>query len=100
MEVDFRFLPRKVYFPFSECRNRVFYEIATETANGKLATTPHINNRSPRIHISALVSSRKPSELFFGFYASLLISLEPGWVCPLALIRRAPDFLQKSFLDP
>jgi hypothetical protein len=28
------------------------------------------------------------------------ISLEPGWVCPLALIRRAPDFLEKSFLDP
>jgi hypothetical protein len=23
------------------------------------------------------------------------ISLEPGWVCPLALIRRAPNFFAK-----
>jgi hypothetical protein len=30
----------------------------------------------------------------------LPISLEPGWVCPLALIRRATNFLQKSFSDP
>jgi hypothetical protein len=28
------------------------------------------------------------------------ISLEPGWFCTLAVIRKAPDFLQKSFLDP
>jgi hypothetical protein len=26
--------------------------------------------------------------------------LEPGWFCTLALKRKPPDFLQKSFLDP
>jgi hypothetical protein len=28
------------------------------------------------------------------------ILLEPGWFCTLAVIRKVPDFLQKSFLDP
>jgi hypothetical protein len=79
-----------------------FYEAATETTNGKLDTTPHINNRPHGIHITALVSSRKPLELFFWILCRLLpILLEPGWVCRLALIRRAHDFLQKNiFLDP
>jgi hypothetical protein len=40
---------------------------ATETTNGKLSTTPHINNRQPGIHILVLVSSHKPLELFSGF---------------------------------
>jgi hypothetical protein len=54
MEADFHFVSRKVLFPFSECRNRVFYEVATETRNRKLGTTPHINNRPLGVCISAL----------------------------------------------
>jgi hypothetical protein len=30
----------------------------------------------------------------------LLISLEPGWFCTLALKSKPVDFLQKSILDP
>jgi hypothetical protein len=50
---------------------RFFCEAATKTAYEKPGITPHINNGPPGIHISALVSSRKPSELFFEFYANL-----------------------------
>jgi hypothetical protein len=57
IEADFYFIPQKVLFPFLECQNRVFYEAATETAIRKLGTTPHINNRPPRIRISALIFS-------------------------------------------
>jgi hypothetical protein len=71
MEADFRFVPRKVLFLFSEYRNRVFFcEAATETRNQKIGKTPHINNRPPRIRISALVLLRQPSEVFFEFCAS------------------------------
>jgi hypothetical protein len=69
-EADFCFVPRKVPFPYSEYQNQVFCEAATEKRNRKLGTTPHINTRPPGIHISALVSSYKPSEVYFGFCAS------------------------------
>jgi hypothetical protein len=69
-EANFHFVPQKVRFPFSECRNQVFCEAATKTANGKLGTTPHINNRPSRVHISALVSLHKLLDLFFGFYTN------------------------------
>jgi hypothetical protein len=70
-EGRFLFLQWKVCFLFLECRNQGFFcEAATKTAYGKLGTTPHINNRPPGIHISALVSSRKLSELFFKFYTN------------------------------
>jgi hypothetical protein len=69
-EAYFHFFPQKVHFPFSECRNRVFCEAATKMANGKLGTTPHINNRPSGIHILALVSPHKLLELFFGFYTN------------------------------
>jgi hypothetical protein len=54
-EADSCFVPRKVYFSFLECRNKGYCEAATETANGKLGTIAHINNRPPGIHISALI---------------------------------------------
>jgi hypothetical protein len=67
--------------------------------NGKLGTTPHINNRPPEIHISALVLSLKLQSYFLDFTQVPADLAGTGVVCPLALIRRAPDFLQKSFLD-
>jgi hypothetical protein len=45
-------------------------EATTKTANEKLGTTPHINNRPSGIHISTLILSCKPSELFSRFYIS------------------------------
>jgi hypothetical protein len=70
MEADFRFVPRKVLFPFLEYRNQVFCEAVTETRNRKLWKTPHINSRPPGIRISTLVLLRQPSEVFFEFCAS------------------------------
>jgi hypothetical protein len=69
-EADFRFVPRKVLFPFSESQNQVFFEAATETRNRKLGKTPHINSRPPGIHISALFLLRQSSKVFFEFCAS------------------------------
>jgi hypothetical protein len=50
------------------------------------------------------ISSRSIPETFGGIFwilrKLLPISLEPGWICTLAVIRQAPDFFQKSFLDP
>jgi hypothetical protein len=60
----------KCVFHFWSVEIGFFYETATKTANRKLGTTPHINNIPHGVHISALVSSRKSSELFFGFYAN------------------------------
>jgi hypothetical protein len=45
-------------------------EAAIKTANGKLGTIAHINNRPHGIDISAVVLSRKPLKLFSRFYAS------------------------------
>jgi hypothetical protein len=73
-----------------------FCEPATEMANLKLGTTPHINNRPPVICISALFLTCKPSDVFFKILCKLLpISLEAVRVCTSALIRQAHDFLQK-----
>jgi hypothetical protein len=69
-EAYFHFVPQKVCFPFSECRNQIFCEAATKTVNEKLGTTSHINNRPSGIHISALVSPHKLLELSFGFYTN------------------------------
>jgi hypothetical protein len=66
-EADFRFVPPKVCFLFSSAKIEFFCEVATETANGKLGTTTHINNRPSGIHISALISKCKPSEVSFDF---------------------------------
>jgi hypothetical protein len=55
----------KCVFHFWSAEIGFFCEAATKTAYGKLGTTLHINNRPPGIHISALVSSLKLSELFF-----------------------------------
>jgi hypothetical protein len=60
----------KRVFHFQSAELDFSCEAATKTENGKLGTTPHINNRPSGIHISALVLSRKPSELFSRFYTS------------------------------
>jgi hypothetical protein len=60
----------KCVFHFQSAEIGFFCETDTETVNGKLCTTPHINNRLAGIHISALFLSRKPLELFSGFCAS------------------------------
>jgi hypothetical protein len=46
----------KCFFHFRSTETEFFCEVAIETRNQKLGTTPHINNRPPEIHISALVS--------------------------------------------
>jgi hypothetical protein len=69
-KANFRFVPRKVPFPFLEYRICVFCEAATETRNRKLGKIPHVNSRPPGIRISALVFLWQPSELFFEFCAS------------------------------
>jgi hypothetical protein len=69
-EADFHFVPQKVLFPFSECRNRVFCEAATETRYRKLGKTPDINSRHPGdTHISSHFVAQ-PLEVFFKFCAS------------------------------
>jgi hypothetical protein len=65
MEANFRFVPWKVPFTFSEYQNWFFVR-QVQKAKLKVGTTPHINSRTPRIRISALVSLRHP----FGFRAS------------------------------
>jgi hypothetical protein len=60
----------KCVFLFRSTEIEFLCEAASETVNGNLRTTPHINNRPFGIHISALVSSHKPSMLFSGLCAS------------------------------
>jgi hypothetical protein len=64
------FRPTKGAFSIFRVPKSGFCEAATESANGKLGTTSHINNRPPGIHISTLVSLRKSSDLSFEFCAS------------------------------
>jgi hypothetical protein len=49
------------------------------------------------------MSSRFIAAAFEGYFwilrKFLPISLEPEWICTLALKSKSPDFLQKSFLD-
>jgi hypothetical protein len=49
------------------------------------------------------MSSRFIAAAFGGYFwilrKFLPISLEPEWICTLALKSKPPDFLQKSFLD-
>jgi hypothetical protein len=78
----------KCVFYFRSAEIEFFCETATEMADGILGTTPLINSRPPEIHITALILSRKPLELIARILRKLIpISLEPGWICPLALIR-------------
>jgi hypothetical protein len=75
MEVNFCFVPWKVCSLFLECQNQGFCEATIKTANGKLGTTPHINNRLHGMHILSLILLRKPSKISFEFFAS------SGWFC-------------------
>jgi hypothetical protein len=66
----FRFFSKKSVLYISECRNLFFCEAATKTANRKLRTTNRINIRLSEIHMSALISMHKPSNVSFEFCAS------------------------------
>jgi hypothetical protein len=61
---------KSIFFHFWRAEIVYLFKAATETWNQKLGTTPHINNRHPRIHISAFVSLRHPLEIYFGFCKS------------------------------
>jgi hypothetical protein len=94
-KANLHFVPRKVFFPFLECRNHFFCEAATETRDQKLGKTTHINSRPPGIRIPALISLRQPSEVYFEFGQAPADFVEPGWFCTLALKSQPPNFLQK-----
>jgi hypothetical protein len=51
----------KCFLNFQNTETEFFCEVAIETRNRKLGTTPHINNKPSGIHISALVSLRNTS---------------------------------------
>jgi hypothetical protein len=88
MEDDFRFVPRKVPFPFSECRNWLFFcEAATETRYLKDRTTPHINNRPPGVRVTSLILLREPSSYILDFVQATADFVGTGWVCTLAVIQ-------------
>jgi hypothetical protein len=69
-EAVFYFVQRKRIFHFWSTEIRILCEAATETANQKLGTTPYINSRPREMHISALVSMRKPCEVYSKFCVS------------------------------
>jgi hypothetical protein len=60
----------KRVFHFWSTEIRILCEAATETTNQKLATTPHINSRPREMRISALISTRKPFEVYSKFCVS------------------------------
>jgi hypothetical protein len=57
----FLFRPTKSAFSIFEAPKSGFF-VKRLSRNRKLGTTPHINNIPPKIHISAFISLRKPSE--------------------------------------
>jgi hypothetical protein len=60
----------KRVFHFCSVKIGFLCEVATETANRKQGTTPHINSRHPKMRISALVSMREPFKVYSKFCAS------------------------------
>jgi hypothetical protein len=94
-EADFHFVPQKVRFPFLECRNQVFCEAPTKTANGKLGITSHINNRPSGIHISALVSPHTHLELFLDFTQTHVDFVGTGVGLPFSSNKTSSYFFAK-----
>jgi hypothetical protein len=69
-EAIFRFFPTESAFSIFYVPKSEFLVRHTEPDNRKLGTTPHINSRPPEMHMSALVSTRKPSEVYSELCAS------------------------------
>jgi hypothetical protein len=59
-------------------------------ANQKLGTTPHINSRPREMHISALISTHKPFEVYSKFCVS---SYQFRWKRGVFALKRQYDVL-------